>query len=299
MAQSRLDIAKADIFQAVMALGQKPLMKRDLDTILGANRSSWRVAQRTTTEEFIRFLTQRGSLRRLDFRFPNRLETRFTWGELPLLEVIQSLRPTGYFCHYTASKAHGFTVQVPKTIYLNVEQETRSNPNAKLDPARVAAAFAKPQRTSNDIALLDDYRLCIVHGQNTGQAGVVTQNIQDAGGAGSANVRITSPERTLIDMVVRPAYSGGVAEVLEAYRAAQGQISVNHMIAILKRIGYVYPYHQAIGYYLQRAGYPDSAINIVREIPTHDDFYLTHEMTDMEYIKEWMLFVPKGFNLLS
>jgi len=69
-------------------------------------------------------------------------------------------------------------------------------------------------------------------------------------------IRITGLERTLVDAVVRPDYSGGIEEVLKAFTAVKGEISVNKMLAILKKMDYMYPYHQALGFYLETTRSP-------------------------------------------
>ena len=94
---------------------------------------------------------------------------------------------------------------------------------------------------------------------------------------------------------MRPAYSGGVGEVLNAYKAALGRASVNRLTALLKEIGYVYPYHQAIGFYLQQAGCAPSVVALLGEFPIEYDFYLTHEMRATDYVEKWRLYVPKDF----
>jgi len=106
----------------------------------------------------------------------------------------------------------------------------------------------------------------------------------------------TDIERTIIDITVRPFYAGGVFEVLKAYRLAKGKVSINKLSAMLKTINYIYPYHQAIGFYLERAGgYKDSVIRIFKKIDIKYDFYLTYQMREMSYSKEWRLYYPKGF----
>ncbi len=107
---------------------------------------------------------------------------------------------------------------------------------------------------------------------------------------------ITDVERTLIDIAVRPEYSGGVFEVLEAYKRATNRVSIERLTGHLKRIDYVYPYHQVIGFYLTKAGsYPKSQIDLLREFAMDYDFYLMHEIQETEYSSEWQLFFPKGF----
>jgi len=104
----------------------------------------------------------------------------------------------------------------------------------------------------------------------------------------------TKLERTLVDVAVRPVYAGGVHKVLEAYRAARERISVNLLMATLKNLGHLYPYHQAIGFYLERAGYDERALDLARRPGLEFDFYLAHGMKDTEFSTDWRLTHPRG-----
>ncbi|MBZ5667499.1 MAG: hypothetical protein LAO30_23230, partial [Acidobacteriia bacterium] len=127
-------------------------------------------------------------------------------------------------------------------------------------------------------------------GKNTGQLEVTQLDYS------GTKLSVTSLERTLIDIVVRPNYSGGVFQVLEAYRRAQSRVSVGTIIATLKKLAYVYPYHQAIGFYMQRAGYPEKLYGRLKDLGLPYDFYLTYDLSDKEYLADWRLFVPKGLH---
>jgi hypothetical protein len=97
--------------------------------------------------------------------------------------------------------------------------------------------------------------------------------------------------------VVRPSYAGGIFEVLKAFRLAKEKhpLSVNKLSGYLSRMNFIYPYHQAIGFYLEAAGnYTQSQINIFKNKPKNYNFYLTYEMGEMTYSKEWNLYYPKG-----
>ena len=93
-------------------------------------------------------------------------------------------------------------------------------------------------------------------------------------------------------------YAGGVFEVLKAFKTAKlnDQVSVNKLSATLKKLDYVYPYHQAIGFYMERSGvYDNDSLDILRRFEMKFDFYLDYHMEDKEYSKDWKLFYPKGF----
>ncbi len=122
MQKSRIQIAKPDIVRHFDRLPKKILKQSDLAAILSEQKESWRLAQRTNTQEFINYLVKNSKLKRLEFPFPYRPELRHTWGDVPLLEILLTLKKDSYYTHYTAMRMHGLTEQVPKTIYLNHEQ---------------------------------------------------------------------------------------------------------------------------------------------------------------------------------
>jgi predicted transcriptional regulator of viral defense system len=293
MTTSRIQIAKPDIVRFFDERTEKILKLTDLASILTKQRSFWRLAQKTNTREFIEFLAHHGKLRRLDFPFPYRPEHRYTWGDVPLLEVLLTLKPLSYFTHFTATRMHGLTEQIPKTIYLNHEQRPHA-PNRNLEQSSIKTAFSRAQRTSNNTIQYGDVRITLINGMNTNQLGVI-QTFVTYDEPEKVNVRVTNIERTLIDITVRPLYAGGVSEVLKAYRMARDRFSVNRLAAMLQKLAYVYPYHQSVGFYLERAGYPETALNLIRRFPIEFDFYLAHQMGSTDYVKQWRLYIPKGF----
>jgi hypothetical protein len=94
---------------------------------------------------------------------------------------------------------------------------------------------------------------------------------------------------------VRPNYAGGVFQVMEAYRAARDRVSVGVLLTTLRKLDYRYPYHQAIGYYMERAGYTAQALARVAELEMDLDFYLAHGLPNRAYSKRWRLHHPDLF----
>ncbi len=288
--RTRAQIAKPDIRKALDAGGTKVFARKQLEVLLAQNKEFWRLPKSMSAHSFIAFLLAEGLVSRAKFKFPGRNVDRYLYGEPSSFRVVSSLKADGYFSHYAAVFLHGLTDQLPKTLYLNSEQTPKPRASGELEQQRIDFAFGRKQRMSKNIASFRDLRVCLLNGKHTGQLGVV-----DAAGPEGERLRVTSIERTLVDIAVRPEYAGGVHEVLRAYQGARDKAAVAKIVAILRQLDYVYPYHQAIGFYLEKAGgYKKSAVELLRVNEMDFDFYLTYGMKDTEYSRRWRLFFPKG-----
>lgn len=183
---------------------------------------------------------------------------------------------------------HDLTKPSTKTIYLNVEQSAKPSSQGSLTQDGIRRAFSGKQRQSNLIYNYKSMSVVMISGKNTNRLGV-----EQIVGPASEALQITNLERTLIDTVVRPTYAGGVSQILKAYRAAKDRMSVDPLLTILKNLDYVYPYHQPVGFLMQKASYPEPSYSKLRELGLEHDFYLTHGLQQPEYSKDWRLFYPK------
>jgi predicted transcriptional regulator of viral defense system len=105
-------------------------------------------------------------------------------------------------------------------------------------------------------------------------------------------IEVTNLERTLIDIVVRPGYPGGTENVLQSFRHALPQASVGRLAEMLEELDYLYPYNQAIGFYLQRAGYDPESLESLRKLGLEYDFFLAHGMKKTKFDPQWRVHYP-------
>jgi hypothetical protein len=280
---------------AFFAASTKKVYKQsDLSKLLAKHHVEWQFYMDIPVRVFTKLLCSHSIMRKVDLTFgPNksRKETRYLWGEPSVYELAYSLKNHSYFTHHTASYLHKLTESVTKTIYLNFEQSKRP-PTSILSQEAIDLAFSNSVRVSNNRAQYEDKTICLLNGMHTGHLGVV-----ELIGEKGEKIYLTSIERTLIDIAVRPVYSGGVIEVLNIYRRASKNMSVKRLYEIYQTMGYVYPYHQVIGFYLDRSNaYEEKAINLFSGITKPFNFYLTHKMGKTSYSEKWRLFYPIEFD---
>jgi hypothetical protein len=290
MATSKFLAAKPQIAATIAALRQQIFKQADVSKILAEWREQWELPKGMTGAAFGKKLVDTRLVREHKFPFPQRTEKRYAKPHVPMLEVMQSLKPNAYYTHTSALKAHGLLEERLDDIYLNFEQGPHER-SCLPEQSRIDAAFqCNPRRTSNVIKR-EHGDLIMLNGMQTGLLGV-EEKLVEALDLEPAKIRVTNLERTLIDITVRPYYSGDVESVLRAFELARNHVNVSQLLRYLAKLNYVYPVHQALGWYMGKAGYKGSQLKELRATPKERRFYLTHRMKEFELNDEWQIFVP-------
>lgn len=270
--------------------GKHIFTQKDLRRFFARLRQDSIVDESKSFADFLEFTTSNLDLQVIELKSEHYSSlTRYLWRKPSLHQIALSLKPNSFLSHGTAVFLHGLSDQLPSTIYVNREQSPKPT-GGSLTQERLAVAFSRAQRMSNYVYLLDKYRIVLISGKNTAQL-----EVGSAGGPNGELLPVTKIERTLIDIVVRPAYAGGILQVLEAFKSARDRISVNVLSATLKKMNYIYPYHQAIGFLMEKAGFEEKKLKRFSSFNMDFDFYLVHGMKNPLYNKKWRLFIPQGF----
>jgi predicted transcriptional regulator of viral defense system len=210
-------------------------------------------------------------------------------GRASIYEFAQAISTRGYLSHIGALAIHGLVDSKLKTLYVNVEQSPKPSSSAPLTQHGIDQAFSRQQRLSGLSYTQYDWMLTIINGKHTNQL-----DVMETVGPSNESIRVTSLERTLIDIAVRPAYAGGITQVLAAYVKAKDRISIDRLLHVLHALAYVYPYHQSVGFLMQRAGYAEDQCMRLHALGIKYNFYAAHGTENAAYDPKWRLFYPQS-----
>jgi hypothetical protein len=285
------------------ATGCRTYTDQQLKQFFGLHLSELRAPQSLTYSDFIKTLLETGHLKQTIIKpithpkkgggatyKPIKL---YIWKEAAPVDVALALRPKSYLSHSTAAEHHGlFTTNA--NLYVNKEQSAKPPSESTLSQAAIRRAFSNAPRMSNLIYGYKTKKIVLLGGENTGD-----YNVENAKSPHGTDIRVTSLERTLVDLAVRPSYAGGVNAVLTAYMRAKNRISLPKIVAVLKALNHLYPFHQAVGFYLSRSGLPPKATSALQDLGLDFDFYLTNQISNPELDRRWRIYFPRDLEQMG
>jgi len=286
-----LDFSLRYIEKFLTSFPAKSFSEHQFRKLFDTQKDEWHIPSHKQANDVINYLTKKGKLQLNYFSDDDHQNKKiYAWKTENEFTIISAVKSDSYYVYYTSMFLHELTLQIPKTIYLNYEHtpQIELNNSANISQESIDKAFSGTQRKSLKMLSFQDKKIVITNGKYTNRLGVVYRKNENEYFA------YTDIERTLIDISVRPVYSGGVFEVLEAYKNAKSKVDVNKLAVYLKELNYIYPYNQVIGFYLEKAGYGDEGVDLFRN-KIEFNFYLTYGIRNKEFSEEWRLFYPKGF----
>lgn len=273
--------------------------EKSLYNFLDENRSQLKMKS-FSLNKFIAYLADNSFLEK--FEFKNNLNDKEMYTSkyfhdksdyAKALEISYLLLPKSYLSHFSSLYYYNLTQQLPKKIYLSVERNAHA-PTQKLEQSVINKALCKDARIVKPILSLFGYEIYQLHSKEANRTGIKRVHMYDK------EYRITTIERTLVDIVVRSELSGGAEEIINVYKQAfkeyKKEISINKIVFILKKLDYIYPYHQVVGYLLSKSGF--DATKIKKEFVFENDFFLTRgdinsNLSNLDYDYEFRIYIPK------
>lgn len=266
------------------------LKNKEIKDILKRYRGDWKGKIPTKTANFFSFIEENKIVRKVELDFPNRKETRYLTKKVSDYRILLSLSSDSYFSHLTAAYFNDLIQEEPKIVYVNTEQSRKNTYANVLEQENIDYAFKNSARISKNIIEFNGKTIYHLNSKYSACLGVVSSHDKIK----NVELRYTDFERTLIDIIVRPQYSGGAKNVLNVFHNAAEKINIKKIIIYLKKLNYMYPYHQCLGFYLDKVGFDETKLQEIKGMGMEFDFYLCNEIQQPVYSEEWKLYYPKS-----
>jgi len=284
--------SKKDIFSIIKSENKIFLSRKDFIDIYHYCIDNKLIYSTTTFKMFSNFLKENELYNeKIILDFPNKKYVKYFFKKPNLYEVLQSINNKGYLSHYSAVAFHDLTNNIPKTIFFNVEKPKPTNESLKkeITQEELNKAFYMPPRESANLTSYGIYSINLLQGKYTNNLGVSEQVID------GQKINVADIERTLIDIAVSPYYCGGCYEVLNVFKNAKGEVDIKKLVKMLKKLNYIYPVHQSIGFYLEKADYPAADLKPFEQMGKELRFFLQRELReqDRKFSERWNLYYPE------
>jgi hypothetical protein len=269
-------------------LSQRVFCKEELETLIIDFASAINEPLRDDASLYITYLVEQNIIIETKIEGEKRTIKRYLIGDPSPYEIGTSLQSHGYISHLSAAYIHGLIEKDSSLIYVSEEGSQRQKINSELCQENIDNAFKKPQRQSSAQMTWNEYKFLLLNSQYTSGTGLEKKR----------NYLVTTIERTLIDLTVRPKYGAGPNNVLNAYKKALPSLSIKNLVALLEKMEFTYPYHQSVGFYLACAGVKDTdKLNTLKKIGMPYTFYLDYEMNNPIYSSDWNLYFPQDLEI--
>ena len=214
--------------------------------------------------------------------------------KIQIIDILAAFQPLYYLSHFSALYLHELTNQRPEEYFLSKEVMGRTPIHSKEKiPEKIRQAFLKSPRKTSKYLSYQKTKITLLEKQDLGKIGVRKKSLKIEEKR-QVNISFTSLERTLIDSIISPHYSGGVKAVINAFFKAR--ININRLYKIYKAYSPYYPYWQSIGFLLYKLKKPDMSKKWLQYFSSPKmEFYLDKNFNEnWGYDSKWKVYYPKG-----
>ena len=136
-------------------------MPIQLNSILANIKKNSKILKQIKIAEMIKILTSSEKLKRIEFSFPSKKYTRYTWGEKSIYEILLSLDVNAYYSHFSALHFHKLLDRDETEIYLNIEQSPKREYINTMMQENINKAFSRLPRITNNVTnYMQKHTLC-------------------------------------------------------------------------------------------------------------------------------------------
>ena len=218
----------------------------------------------------------------------------FNSKKVQIIDILVAFQPQYYLSHFSALYLHELTNHRPEEYFLSKEIIGRNPSHSKLKiHERIQQTFLKSPRKTSKYLTYQKTKITLLEKQDLNKIGIKNK-LLTVDKTRQVNIFFTSLERTLIDSIISPHYSGGIKTVINAFFRAR--VNIDQLYKVYKAYSPFYPYWQSIGFLLHRLKPSSISKKWLQYFSSPKmKFYLDKNFNEnWSYDSKWKIYYPKG-----
>ncbi|MDE0150993.1 MAG: hypothetical protein OXK80_00650 [Bdellovibrionales bacterium] len=218
----------------------------------------------------------------------------FNLNKIQVIDILTAFHPRYYLSHFSALYLHELINHRPEEYFLSTEIVGKTPTHSKENISeRIHQAFLKSPRKTSKYFMYQKTKITLLKKQDLKRIGV-NNKLMKIDETKQIKIFFTSLERTLLDSIISPHYSGGIKTVINSFSKAR--INIDKLYKIYKAYSPCYPYWQSIGFLLSKLKEPSFSKRWLKYFSSPKiKFYLDKNFNeDWLYDLKWKIHYPKG-----
>ena len=214
--------------------------------------------------------------------------------KIQVIDILVAFQPQYYLSHFSALYLHELTNHRPEEYFLSKEIIGRNPSHSKSKiQDKIQQTFLKSHRKTSKYLTYQKTKIILLEKQDLKKTGIKNK-LLTVDNTRQVKILFTSPERTLIDSIISPHYSGGIKTVINAFSRAR--INIGQLYKVYKAYSPFYPYWQSIGFLLYRLKSSSVSKKWSQYFSSPKiKFYLDKNFNETwSYDSKWKVYYPKG-----
>lgn len=218
--------------------------------------------------------------------------------EVTAIDILLSLQvnyKNSYASHYTALYLLDLVQQKPKDFMVSLAiKDSYKRPKKEISQFLIQQLFMKPSKVTSNYFSFKSNNYYILERTKDSYVGIVHKRFNFEKGK-DVILAITDKERTLIDCLMAPQYSGGLLNVVNAFK--EQDFEINRLFEYYDTLNPIYPYWQNIGLFFDNSGNSKLAKEWMKCFKNKNSvtFYLDHNFrTNWSFSEKWSVYYPEG-----
>jgi len=252
----------------------------DLKLILKVLKDEELVSKNLSSIAFFQKLKDEFALTTYSVQSDKIRKERYSIKKIGIFNIVEAFEKNSFFSMSTSLNIQGLSDIKNNIIFYSKELSIKPGHDYidyDLTQEKIDNAYSKPYRKTKNIAKYKDKHLVYLTPKNTNQVGVILYD----------GYKVSSVNRVLIEMIVNVQYFKSFNDVIEIFIPLKKQLDPKKINKILKKMNFIYPYLQLLGYALEEIGFNRNELIDFNKNKSEFVFYTNKNSKVYDYSEYW------------